>query len=770
MTVSSEVNYIEYNGDGVTTTFPIPFYFILNSDISAQIADADGNITDLTYGIDYSVTGAGSSSGGSATMNTAYTSGYKILFYREPPATQETAYYENGKFPAKSHEKALDKLTMLIQSCLTGLGLALRKPSLLASYYDSLNNRIKNLRDPEEAQDAATKSYVDTEVSEESQARQQGDADLQGQINGNLQKTLRVPESYVDEIYPAEARKDSLFGWNSSGKPVPIFNYTGTADLAIKLASQVKGLGGWLVGYARNKITSTIKTVSQMLDASPIYVWEFADLITEKPDLSNPETWDWTPAILAAVAQSKANNFEPVMLPAGKVIVSDLNVVLTSTVRDYSGGSASDGIKYKGVMLCGYGDGVTRLMVKSSAVDTVCINMVGNGGGHKTSAGVKDLSIEPYDSSYQLKGFGIQLNCVNYATISDVSIYMMNENFRFLNGISNGWTEFNKLTRCFSYRGNVCFSFTRTAGNDSFHGTEFTDCFGQIKRNGGIGIKGAGVSSSALVWMYNCKLGIKWYGGEAACKVISLSFAEMTMNHEDMTCEGTVTMETLDDYSRCQHRGRWINNGTTLFSVVSERAGAQGRFTFQNLHSRTGSFVDSNISDYTPGVIPVTPDTYNNNGAGIVYMTGTNFASPMLTCQNYAGNGFYFGQITLNGAIQDVTPSWKLSNDGGILKTYNVAGMRFQVGTSESVRLTSAAFYPFNDNGMTMGLAANRYSNSYVSRRMYTATTGDLFGNGSPEGTVTAGVGSTYRRLDGGTSSSFYVKETGTGNTGWIAK
>ena len=135
-------------------------------------------------------------------------------------------------------------------------------------------------------------------------------------------------------------------------------------SLRQNLASRLKYFGGWLSGYARNKITSTIKTVSQMLDASPIYVWEFADLITEKPDLSNPETWDWTPAILAAVAQSKANNFEPVMLPAGKVIVSDLNVVLTSTVRDYSGGSASDGIKYKGVVLCGYGDGVTRLMVK----------------------------------------------------------------------------------------------------------------------------------------------------------------------------------------------------------------------------------------------------------------------------------------------------------------------------------------------------------------------------------------------------------------------
>jgi len=43
-------------------------------------------------------------------------------------------------------------------------------------------------------------------------------------------------------------------------------------------------------------------------------------------------------------------------------------------------------------------------------------------------------------------------------------------------------------------------------------------------------------------------------------------------------------------------------------------------------------------------------------------------------------------------------------------------------------------------------------------------------GTGSPEGSIVAPVGSTYRRIDGGTSTSFYVKESGTGNTGWVAK
>lgn len=43
-------------------------------------------------------------------------------------------------------------------------------------------------------------------------------------------------------------------------------------------------------------------------------------------------------------------------------------------------------------------------------------------------------------------------------------------------------------------------------------------------------------------------------------------------------------------------------------------------------------------------------------------------------------------------------------------------------------------------------------------------------GWGTPEGVVPAMPGAQFRRLDGGTDTSFYVKETGTGRTGWVAK
>lgn len=42
-------------------------------------------------------------------------------------------------------------------------------------------------------------------------------------------------------------------------------------------------------------------------------------------------------------------------------------------------------------------------------------------------------------------------------------------------------------------------------------------------------------------------------------------------------------------------------------------------------------------------------------------------------------------------------------------------------------------------------------------------------GAGSPEGVVTAPVGSIYERSDGSFGTALYVKQTGAGNTGWFA-
>lgn len=44
-----------------------------------------------------------------------------------------------------------------------------------------------------------------------------------------------------------------------------------------------------------------------------------------------------------------------------------------------------------------------------------------------------------------------------------------------------------------------------------------------------------------------------------------------------------------------------------------------------------------------------------------------------------------------------------------------------------------------------------------------------LAGEGTPEAAITANVGSLFLRTDGAASTTVYIKETGTSNTGWRA-
>lgn len=82
----------------------------------------------------------------------------------------------------------------------------------------------------------------------------------------------------------------------------------------------------------------------------------------------------------------------------------------------------------------------------------------------------------------------------------------------------------------------------------------------------------------------------------------------------------------------------------------------------------------------------------------------------------------------------------------------------------------NATLHSTSTDTYDIGTPSYRYRVVYSSRYMFAATIGAFQGSGSPEGTVVAGIGSTYHRVDGGTGTCFYVKETGTGNVGWVAK
>lgn len=165
MTVESATASASYTGNGVTAIFPIPFYFLVDTDLKVtRKSAATGVISTLALNSDYTLTGAGNSAGGSLTSIPALPNFDEIYIERNVVAVQETAYPNNGPFPAASHERALDRLTMLIQQILTKLTFGLfRDP--LTGVYDADGSRITNLADGVADSDAASLGQVTQAVA-----------------------------------------------------------------------------------------------------------------------------------------------------------------------------------------------------------------------------------------------------------------------------------------------------------------------------------------------------------------------------------------------------------------------------------------------------------------------------------------------------------------------------------------------------------------------------------------------------------------------------
>lgn len=128
MSVNSNQSRIPYTANGVTTAFPYPYKFYNATHLIVIKTDALGNNTTYILNSDYTVTGAGSPSGGTVTFAVAPVTGLTITIYRKLPLTQLNNYVNDDDLRADVLETDLDYAAMRDQQIADDISRAISYP------------------------------------------------------------------------------------------------------------------------------------------------------------------------------------------------------------------------------------------------------------------------------------------------------------------------------------------------------------------------------------------------------------------------------------------------------------------------------------------------------------------------------------------------------------------------------------------------------------------------------------------------------------------
>lgn len=127
MTLTQTLTWQSFDCDGVTRDFAFGFPFFAAEDLRVALRDGtSGDLIPLAADADFTVIGALE---GAAAIRTAiaHPAGRSLVVSRATSLTQPLQYAENDPFPARSHERALDRAAARDQELASGLEGAVRR-------------------------------------------------------------------------------------------------------------------------------------------------------------------------------------------------------------------------------------------------------------------------------------------------------------------------------------------------------------------------------------------------------------------------------------------------------------------------------------------------------------------------------------------------------------------------------------------------------------------------------------------------------------------
>jgi hypothetical protein len=166
-------------------------------------------------------------------------------------------------------------------------------------------------------------------------------------------------------------------------------------------------------------------------------------------------------------------------------------------------------------------------------------------------------------------------------------------------------------------------------------------------------------------------------------------------------------------------------------------------------------------------------DTGNSTiryGVDEIYLEDSNLFLANNKAVKFADStGTYYTALSINAS-----DDWTIgANNGANFSSVNggSGGVYLGVGGVSIMQAYTAGIRPQTDNSYNCGTSTQRWAQTFSTNfRPGAGTATWTSGTGAPEGSLTATVGSLYTRTDGGATTTLYVKESGTGNTGWVAK
>lgn len=259
----------------------------------------------------------------------------------------------------------------------------------------------------------------------------------------------------------------------------------------------------------------------------------------------------------------------------------------------------------------------------------------------------------------------------------------------------------------------------------------------------------------------------------------STSYSEPGATNYETNCPSlpcTLTLPWAGYYDTNEQLIYIRNIGSVAATITANSGGTVNSGTYTLAVGESALFIPHSASaDYrlvglggagSPTRIPYFDGTQHLTSSANLTYDGTTLLN-----QKAGGNPYFAANDTTNSITTRFGPIAG-APDRAIIGTTSNHPFGLWMNNAERWTInTSGHFVPASGTTYNIGSASLPVNDLTLAGKLYWtgSTVLDFAGSNSPEGAITAGIGSVYRRTNGGSGTTLYVKESGTGNTGWTA-